>query len=153
MDRGTGTASCQIGRASWRERVECRRVLFGSQVPDVLVRDGAEADVRIPHRRGAPEETRWIEVQVLLRVRSEERRGGKEWSADVCSSDLRYPMFWCVTVPRPMFGSHIDAARPRRRDGSRYRYCFVSDRKSVVEGKSGVQTCALRISGTRCSGA
>src|SRR2546430_3967813 len=35
-------------------------------------------------------------------------------------------MFWCVTVPRPMFGSHIDGARSSRRVGSRYRYCLVS---------------------------
>ena len=35
-------------------------------------------------------------------------------------------MFWCVTVPRPMFGSHIDGARSSRRAGSRYRYCLVS---------------------------
>src|SRR5437899_1777614 len=35
-------------------------------------------------------------------------------------------MFWCVTVPSPMFGSHIDGARSSRRVGSRYRYCLVS---------------------------
>ena len=35
-------------------------------------------------------------------------------------------MFWWVTVPIPMFGSHIETARPSRRVGSRYRYCFVS---------------------------
>ena len=31
-----------------------------------------------------------------------------------------------VTVPRPMFGSHMDHARDSNRDGSRYRYVFVS---------------------------
>ena len=35
-------------------------------------------------------------------------------------------MFWWVTVPSPMFGSHIDHARASSRPGSRYRYCFVS---------------------------
>ena len=35
-------------------------------------------------------------------------------------------MFWWVTVPIPMLGSHIEVARPSMRVGSRYRYCFVS---------------------------
>src|SRR5262249_23867734 len=35
-------------------------------------------------------------------------------------------MFWWVTVPSPMFGSHMEGARSRSRVGSRYRYCLVS---------------------------
>ena len=35
-------------------------------------------------------------------------------------------MFWWVTVPMPMLGSHIDAARLSIRPGSRYRYDLVS---------------------------
>jgi len=38
-------------------------------------------------------------------ARSEERRGGKEWSSDVCSSDLRFK--W--TDPRRRGGSHEPA--------------------------------------------
>ena len=50
------------------------------QVADVLVRDRAEADVRVPHRRRALEQTRRVQVQVLLGVggdlarRREQRR-------------------------------------------------------------------------------
>ena len=35
-------------------------------------------------------------------------------------------MFWWVTVPRPVSGSHIEAAPVVNRPGSRYRYCLVS---------------------------
>ena len=35
-------------------------------------------------------------------------------------------MFWWVTVPMPMLGSHIDHARASSRPGSRYRYDLVS---------------------------
>jgi hypothetical protein len=33
----------------------------------------------------------------------------------------RKPMYWWVTVPSPIDGSHIDQARLRSLDGSRYR--------------------------------
>ncbi len=38
------------------------------EVPDVLVRDRAHPDVRVPHRGGALHETAGVEVEVLLRV-------------------------------------------------------------------------------------
>src|ERR1051325_1038585 len=91
--RGTRSPSwwsgrSQIGRASWRGRVEFRRVLFRSGLGPER---GEELVTRLAHERLAPQ---------LVHAEHELR----------------------VVVVRP-----------------------IPDRKSVVEGKSGVQACALPI--------
>src|SRR5437899_1196445 len=130
MSRGKGP---QIGRASCRERLEFRRVLFRSsvimlvaalitgfdqQVQESIKQYGADTAFisrfdQGPHGGGRrPKEERerkpiTLEDGQAIRelcpavkdLRSEERRVGKDWSSDVCSSDLASSCWWPRSLP------------------------------------------------------
>src|SRR3712207_9457668 len=79
-------------------------------------------------------------IEFFFASRRRHTRYWRDWSSDVCSSDLRSAAVVTSVRTQPCMGAREEPGQPtqrsRRLRAARISDCCPADRKSVVEGKS-----------------